>query len=106
MKLIGTGARGDIDDRTGIAAVFGAISRVINLKFGNGVDGWLECDLILHHVVQVDAVDHKVDGIFAATCGIECKRTLSAERRGKESVLRWSDRAGNEKGEVHKMAAV
>ena len=96
MKFIRTGARGDIYDRAGVAAILGTVRGVVDLEFGDGVDRGLECDLILHHIVQVDAVDHEVDGVFAAAGGVKCERSLTAKRRREEPVGWWSHRAGNE----------
>src|SRR5205085_9245129 len=65
VKIIGAGAGGDVDDGAGVAAVFRAISGIINLEFRDRIDGGLEGDLVLHHVIEVDPVDHEIDGIFA-----------------------------------------
>src|SRR5579859_1481047 len=80
-------AGGDVNDRPGVPAILGAVGLVINLELLHGVDGWLEGDLVLRHVIQVDAVDHEVDGIFARTGGIERKRSLPAQRSGQIADL-------------------
>ena len=36
--IVRAGARGDVHDRAGVAAVLGAESRVINLEFLHGID--------------------------------------------------------------------
>ena len=62
--------------------------------------------MVLHHVVQVDAVYHEVHRIFAATGGIECKRPLAAQWGREESALRRGHRAWHEQSQIHKVAAV
>src|SRR6476660_1950067 len=106
MERIRAGTRGDIHNRAGVTAVLRAICGVIHLKLGNGVDRRLEGDLVLHHVVQVDAVDHEVHGIFTVARGIKRKRSLSAQRRRQEAVLRRRDCSWNQQRQIDKVAAV
>src|SRR5581483_7675215 len=58
------------------------------------------------HVVQVDAVDHEIDRVLTVAGCIEGERTLPAQRRSQEAVLRRCDRAGDEQPEVNEMTAV
>ena len=78
VKIVSAGTGGDVDDGAGVAAVFRAISGIINLEFRDRIDGGLEGDLVLHHVVEVDPVDHEIDGIFARAGGVEGERALAA----------------------------
>ncbi len=106
MELIGSRARGNVHDRAGIPAGLRAVGRVIDFKFPDSVDSGLKGNLILQHVIQVDAVDHEVDGVFAASGGVECKRPLAAQRRRQKPALRRCHRAWDQQGQVHKVAAV
>jgi hypothetical protein len=87
-EVVGARARGDVHDRARVAPVLRAERGVVDLELLHGVDRRLERDLVLHHVVQVDAVDHEVDGVFTVAGGVEGERALAAQRRGQESVLR------------------
>ena len=69
------------------------------------IDGW-NVIWFCSHVVQVDAVDHEVHGVFAVAGGIERERALAAQRRRQEAVLRRRHRTGREQTEVDEMAAV
>ena len=71
VEVVGPRTRRDVDDGTGVAAVFGAEGRVVDLEFRHRVDRRLERDLVLRRVVQVDAVDHEVHGVFAVPRRIE-----------------------------------
>ena len=93
VELVGSRTRGDIHDRAGIPAGLRTISRVVDFEFGHGVDGRLECHLVLQHVIQVDAVNHEVHRVFAAPGGIECKRSLAAQRCRQKPALRRRHRA-------------
>ena len=96
MKLFRARTCGDVYDGSGIPSVFGAIGGVVDLEFRNRVDCGLKGHLILYHVIQVDAIDHEIDGVFAAAGGVKCERSLTAKRRREEPVGWWSHRAGNE----------
>src|SRR5262249_31444622 len=94
VKFVRAGARGDIDDGAGVAPVLSAVGRVVNFEFPHSVDRKLERNLILNHVVQVDAINHEVDSVFARAGGVERKRALPAQRSCQKSVLWRGDRAG------------
>jgi len=56
--------------------------------FRQGVNGGLEGELVLYVVIEVDAVDQPVGGVFALTGGVYAERTLAAKRaRGS----RWRE---------------
>ena len=59
------------------------------------VDRRLKRDLVLDHVVEVDAVNHEVDFVFTTTGGVE-REIPATKRRSQESVLRWGDRTRNQ----------
>src|SRR6267143_64610 len=88
VKLIRSRTGSNVHDRAGIPPGLRAVSRVVDLEFGHGIDGGLKRHLVLNHVVQVDAVNHEVYGVFAASGGIERKRPLAAQRRRQEAALR------------------
>src|SRR5262249_42176021 len=88
VKLIAAGARGDVDDGPGVAPVFGAVSRIVDLELLHSVDRRLERDLVLNHVVEVDAVDHEVDRVFTISRRVEGERALPAQWSGQKTVLR------------------
>jgi len=68
-------------------------------------EGW-NVIWFLDLVVEVDAVDHEVHGVFAVAGGVEGERALSPQRRGQEAGLARRDRAGDEQPHVHEVAAV
>src|SRR5205807_7207860 len=94
--IITSTACGNVDDSSGITAVFGAESRIVGLKLLHSVDGWLKGDLVLHHVVEIDAVDHEVHGVFPPARGVQPERSLAAKRRREKSVLWRRHRARNQ----------
>ena len=106
MPFVRPRACGDVDDCAGVATVLGAEGRVVGLELLHGVDRGLEGDLVLHHVVEVDAVDLEVDGVLAVAGGVEGERALAAQRCGQKAVLRRRDRAGDEQAEVNEVATV
>src|SRR5262249_12506929 len=106
VKLIAAGASGDVDDGPGVSSVLGAVGPVADHDLPYCADRGLERNLVLNHVVQVDAVDHEVDRVFTIACRVERERALTAQRRGQETVLRRNDRAGNQQSEIDEMASV
>jgi hypothetical protein len=70
--------RRHVHDRAGVAAVLGAERGVVDLELRHGVDRRLERDLAVRQVVQVDAVEHEVDGRLAVAGRKERERSLSA----------------------------
>src|SRR4030095_11744341 len=106
VKLVRARACGDIDNRTRVAPVLSAEGRVVGLDLRHCIDRRLERDLVLHHVVQVDTVDLKVDRVLTIAGRVNCERTLPPKRCGQETVLRRSDRAGYEQAEVNEVTAV
>ena len=106
MEAIGAGAGGDGDDGSIAAAVFGTEGGVVDLELGGGADGGLEGDLILTDVVEVDAVDLEVDGVFAIAGGDEGVGAQAAAGRSKAARGIGHDAARSEHGEVEEVAAV
>ncbi len=108
LAVIGVraGTCGDVHDRAGVSTVLSAESRVINLELLHGIDRRLKRDLVLDHIVEVDAVNHEVDRVFTTARGIEREGSLAAKRRSQESVLRWGDRTRNEQTQVNEVPAV
>src|SRR5258708_5265856 len=104
--LIGARPGCDIDDGSGVASEFRAVGGIIDLELRHRVDGRLEGDLVLHHIVQVDSVDHEIDRVFAIAGGVEGKRALSAQRSGQKAVLRRRYGSRNQQRQIDKMAAV
>src|SRR5689334_24543070 len=70
VERVRPGPGGNVHNGPGVTTVFCAISGVVNLKFGDGVDRRLESNLVLHHVTQINAVDHEVDCIFAVAVSV------------------------------------
>src|SRR5580658_8899462 len=83
MVFVGARARGDIDDGASIAAILRRKCGIIHFEFFQRVYRWLKGDLVLHGIVQVDAIYEPVGGVFALAGGIDGKRTLPAQRRGE-----------------------
>src|SRR2546429_441847 len=71
VEFVGARARGDVDDGSGVSAVFSAVRGVVDFELGYRVDGRLEGDLILNHITEVDAVHQEVDGVFPLSCGVK-----------------------------------
>ena len=71
VKIIRTRAGGKVDDGTGAFTVFGAESRVVDLKFLNGVNRRLETYRAKGQVVESDPVNQVVDGLFTISAGID-----------------------------------
>src|SRR3984885_9452491 len=65
VKFIGAGGGGDVDDGAGVAAVLGGEWGVIYFEFFQRVYRRLKGDLVLHGIVQVDAIDQPVGGVLA-----------------------------------------
>ncbi len=105
-KDVAARPRRDVDDCARIPAVFGAERRVIHLEFLHRVDRRLERDLVLLHVVQVDAVDHEVHGVFTIAGGVERERSLAAQRRRQEAVLRRRHRARDQQSHLDEVPTV
>src|SRR2546423_2059777 len=84
--LVSSRPSGEIYDGARISSVFRGKRRIVDLIFRKRVDGRLKGDLILHNVVQVDAVHKPIGRIFALSRGVDPKRALAPERRGKKSV--------------------
>src|SRR5580704_9517058 len=106
VKFIRARASCQVDDSACISAVLCGEGRVIHLEFFERGDGWLEGDLVLHRIVQVDAVDQPVGRVFPLARGVDGKRTLSAERRRQETIGRRRDRAGRQEVQIHEMTAI
>src|SRR5579872_6753201 len=106
VEFVGAGAAGNIDDRPRIAPVFRAVGGIIHLEFSYRVDGRLEGDLVLHHVIQVDAVDHPVDRILAVPGRIHGKRALAAQGGGQEAILRRCYATWYQQRQINKVTAI
>lgn len=106
MKPIRARARGNVHDRAGVPAILRAERRVIHLEFLHCVDRRLKRDLVLDHIIEIHAVDHKIHRVFAVASRVECERALPAQRRSQESVLRRRDRSGYQQPKVNEVAAV
>ncbi len=106
VDLVGAGAGGDVDDGAGGAAELGAEGGVDDLELGGGVDGGLEGDLVLRHIVEVDAVDLEVVGVFAIAGGGEGVRSEASAGCGEAAVVGRDDGAGCEVSEVEEVAAI
>ncbi len=65
VEIVGARLRADVDDRTRASAILRRERRVIDLELRRRVDRRLERNLVLAHVVQVDAVDLEVHRVFA-----------------------------------------
>ena len=66
VKLTWTGARGDIDNPTGILSELGAECRIVDFEFLNAADGWLESEGAKPRVIECDAINQKVNDRFQA----------------------------------------
>ena len=106
VNFIRSGARGDVDDGSGVPAVLRAICRVIDFEFFNGVDGRLERNLILRHVAHLNAVDHEVDFVFASARRIERKGALASQGSRQDSIGRRRHGPRNQQREIYEVAAV
>src|SRR5579863_94452 len=106
VEFVRTGARGQVDDRAGIAAVLRRERLVVNLELRESIDRRLERNLVLNRVVQIDAVDQPVRGVFAVSGRIDGKGALAAQRRGEESILWRSHGPGSQKAQVDEVPPV
>src|SRR4051812_24562057 len=106
MKLVRAGTGGDVYDRAGVPSVFGTKGRVIGFELLHGIDRRLESDLVLDHVVEVDAVNHEVNGVLTTAGRVQAKRSLAAQRRRQKSILRRRYRTGNQQAEVDKVSSI
>src|SRR5436305_11826567 len=106
MPFVRSRPGGDVDDSAGVAPVLCAAGRIISLELLHSVDGRLKRNLILSHVVEVDAVNLKIDGVFTIARRVESERTLTAQRRCQISILRRRDRAGQEQPQINEVAAI
>src|SRR5207302_8462509 len=62
VEIVGARARGDVDDGSGVSAVFGAVGGIVDFELGYRVNRRLESYLILDHITEVDAFYPEVDG--------------------------------------------
>ena len=62
--------------------------------------------MVLHHIVQIDSIDHDVDGVFALAGGIKCERTLATNWLRKKTIGWRCHRSGRQETEVEEVAAV
>src|SRR5882724_10249002 len=60
---IGSRLRHAVYDDAGVAPILGRESVRLDLEFLDHVDIRLERDLVLHHVAQINAIEHVVRGI-------------------------------------------
>src|SRR6202041_3913701 len=96
VVFVGAGARGDIDDGAGIAAILSGKRGVIHFEFFQRVYRRLESYLILGRIVQVDAVNQPVGGVFALAGSVDGEGALPAQRSGEKTIGRGGDGAGGE----------
>ena len=106
VKVIRARACGDVDDGARVSAVFGAVGGVVDFELGYRVDGRLEGDLVLNHIIEVDAVHQVVDGIFALARGDEAERSLAAQGSRQEPVLGRSYGSRGKQAQIHEVAPV
>src|SRR5207237_5741320 len=78
--------RREVNDRACIASVLRRKSGVVDLILRQGINRWLEGDLVLHIVVKVYAVDEPVGGVLALARGGDPERSLAADRSGQEAA--------------------
>src|SRR5690242_5890840 len=100
MIFARAGARGEVHNGAGIAAILRGKRRVVDLVFREGINGRLERDLVLNVVVEIDSVDQPVGSVFALPGGVDTKRALATERRREKAICRWRDRTGRQQTEV------
>src|SRR5262245_43998263 len=79
VKLISSRFCRDIGNRARIAAELGAEGRIIDFEFIDGVDRWLERDLLVRNIVQIDSIDHEVHAVLAGSGGVEAEKSLTAQ---------------------------
>ena len=91
VPIVGPGAGRDMNDGSRVASVLGTVSGIVGFEFLDRIDGRLEGNLAVGHVVQVDTVDQEVDRVLPITRGIDGKGALSAQWSRQESVLRRGD---------------
>ena len=70
-----------------VASIFGAVGRIVGFEFLHCVDGGLEGDLAIGHIVQIDAVDQEVDCVLPISSRIDRKGALPTQRGGQKTVL-------------------
>ena len=71
MKLVDAGARGDVHDGTRALSIFSAERGVIDFEFLNRVDRGLKTDGAKCKVVERNAIDHIVNGLFSVSSRID-----------------------------------
>src|SRR5260370_22764724 len=75
--VVASGARGKVDDSTCVSAVLSGEAGVVDFVFCKGIDWWLEGDLVLDVVVQVDPVDQPIGRILALARPVDPKSVLT-----------------------------
>ena len=77
---IGSGTGRHVDDSAGVSPILCREGRVIDLEFRKRVNRRLKGNLVLHRVVQIDAIHQPIRSVLALACGIDAERALSAQR--------------------------
>ena len=106
VEPVSARARADVHDRTRAAAVLRAERRVVDLELRRRIDRRLERDLVLAHVVQVDAIDLEVHRVFAVTRGDKGARAETAAGAGKAARRRSHNASGSQHREIEEVTAV
>ena len=78
--VTGAGTCRHVDNGPGISPILCGERGVIHLEFIESIDRRLEGDLVLHWIVQVNAVDQPVGGVFPLTGRVDGKRSLTTQR--------------------------
>src|ERR1700722_1082426 len=106
MVATGTGARRDVHYRARAAAILRAEGRIDDLELRRRIDRRLERDLVLGHVVQVDAVNLEVIRILASAASDVGIRSQTPAGGSQESIRRRNHSAGCQVGQIEKMPPV
>src|SRR5256885_14936071 len=86
VEVVRSRAGGQVNDGTRVAAVLRRECGVVDLVFGQRVNGRLKGQLVLHGIIEVDAVYEPVGSVLALSGGVDAERALSAQRRRKEAI--------------------
>ncbi len=107
MEAVAAGFRNRIDNDSSIASVLGVECVGLYLELLDHVDVRLERDLVLHHVAQVDAIEHVIRGIFAGSGRIDSGDPDAAGGSQKRPITgARHDGAGGEEREVEEESSV
>ena len=106
MPIVGSRAGRDMDHGSRVPPVLGAVGGIVGLEFLHRVDGRLKRDLAISHIVQIDSVNHEIDGVFAVPCRVDGKRALPAQRRRQKTILRGSHGTRQQQAQIHKVPTV